>query len=256
MVVNAFKQVIFDASCNYISFLDSDDYVSKNLYKKISSIILTFNPDIVVFGMKSVDINHTEKDIPNNFKGLTGYIGESKYNTFIRQNLISKNTLNDELMHYYKTNKIYKKEMLLSNIEFLNEKVHIFDGYLFSLPVLLDCKSIYFLSEPLYFYRIRDDSAIHNKSLKHIISNHFFYNTIKKIFNKKNYDDRLNIFLLSILLSSINRILDSNVSIAEKVNSLNKLKTFPESKYLFKIINNLAINNDIKNIIRLLTLFN
>lgn len=255
-VVNACKQGVLAASYQYISFLDSDDYVSKSLYEKVASIILEYNPDMVVFGMKSIDVNGVEKEIPINFKGVCGYIGETEYSNAIRQKLISKNKLNDELMHFYKTNKIFRRDMLLRNFDLIDENVYIFDGYLFSLPVLLDCKSIYFLCEPLYSYRIRYNSAIHTKSPQQIISNHYFYNAIEKIFKKKIYDDRLDIFLLSICLSSINRILESNVSLNEKIESFKTLKTFPEIKHLFTVLNSLTVNNDIKNIIKVLELFN
>ena len=116
-VVNACKQGLMATTMEYISFIDADDYISLSYYSQIVDIINKYDPDVISVGMKKIFSDNTSEIILSNFKGFTG-LWSKEYYSLIYENLISAQKLNCELMHFFKTNKIFKREMLIENIQY------------------------------------------------------------------------------------------------------------------------------------------
>ncbi len=156
-------------------------------------------------------------------------------------------------MHYFKTNKIIKKSLLLNNIKYLNNNVKIFDGYLFTIPSLLDAKKVYFLNENLYNYVERINSQINTRKSQQVISNHEFFLTMKKVFFEKQYFDRDKIFATSICLSSLNRVLMSDDDYNIKYKYLKLLRHLKEFDLCLDWVNynRWQLNEHQQNIINL-----
>lgn len=147
---------IESASGDYLSFVDSDDWIALDLFERVMKIFDENDPDIVTFDCNRIN----EK----------GEIYASTEN--IEAGLISSEKAIHELLkgniNNYAVNKVYKK--------------HVFEGVRFpegrawedmaiTYKLLLNCTSVYCYPAKLYFYYTRSDSIskmIDEKALGHI----------------------------------------------------------------------------------------
>lgn len=146
------------ATGDYISFIDSDDWVSLSLYQKFIDSLNSLNSsvDIYLFNAQMHPIKLSLLDI-------------SEKNMF---NIKKWKIQNDKLLYSVDDcsnpfdanmsacNKIYKKSYLDSlNLKF--EENLIFEDKVFHFESFLRTKKIYINNEPLYHYRQHSDSTMH-----------------------------------------------------------------------------------------------
>lgn len=142
------------STCDYISFVDADDWVEPDMYEKLYSKIYDYNYDVVV--------SRTFFDYPDG--RCEGYIGESDRNILIEDNNI-KEQLNLDLDSGV-WNKLYKKSIIIDNNLWFPENLRYEDNYWISIFKLF-AHSIYILEEKFYHYCIRLDSTITGENSPH-----------------------------------------------------------------------------------------
>jgi glycosyltransferase involved in cell wall biosynthesis len=155
------------AKGDYISFVDSDDLISTNLYEKIFNIIEKEKFDIVMFNAGYYN-NKTKKVLNNLFFNISGI--KNHINEF------SKHNYSDFKYLFYGNesvaNKIYKRTYLQDiNLHF--KESSNFEDRLFHFLSFIQANSISVLNERLYLYRINRKNSmnekIYNKNSKLIL---------------------------------------------------------------------------------------
>lgn len=143
------------AKGEYISFVDSDDWVSLTLYKKFVNALNQSDKEFDTYMF-----NYTSYYEKPNINQVVNRNGLDAYNWELKpDNIYTPNDCKDPFSGNMGIwNKIYKKE-LLNNIEF--EENYIFEDQLFHLQTFLDSNSIYINYEVQYFYRQTKISTIH-----------------------------------------------------------------------------------------------
>lgn len=138
------------AEGEWISFVDSDDWINENLFKKFIKALPKFKePDFDIFMFNgsifpdnfilNFDIDDWEGKNPHSFDDC-------------------KNPFEGNLSA---CNKIYNREFLIkNNLTFTPNK--IFEDQLFSTLALILAKGIYITNHVLYWYRQHDDSTMHS----------------------------------------------------------------------------------------------
>ncbi|MCX8074994.1 MAG: glycosyltransferase [Clostridia bacterium] len=128
----------------YITFVDSDDEVDKNYYKKVIEIINNENPDVIVCDIESIN-------------------GDIKFRTHAKNSRISDNRWGcfDISVMPSCCNKIFRKELF-------NEQNKFPIGYNFedlsTVPIImLTAKNIVYIPEMLYKYNIHENSIMHSE---------------------------------------------------------------------------------------------
>ena len=132
----------------YIGFVDSDDYIHEQMYSLLIQAARVNKSAISCCDICTVRDNE-EKSKQSDLK-----------NGFITHDEIVKGFLFDEKIKglmYGIYNKIYKKE-LFKQLRF--EKLSMGEDILFSMQVIQNCTGIYYQNKPLYFYCIRENSAM------------------------------------------------------------------------------------------------
>ena len=171
------------ATGKYILFLDSDDYIDKNLIKTVLSIFKENKVDLVTYGF------YTE---------IYGQKLISNHKTCLLKN---KESIKNNLINLWKThmlynvwNKIYKKEIIDTyNIKFPNYDYG--EDIKFNMDYIEKSESLYNLETPLYYYNRENDNSLTNQYRENLFNikleeqerfiNHFKTFDLKK--EKYNY---------------------------------------------------------------------
>jgi len=158
------KTGIENITAEYVTFLDSDDWIDQNMYSDLMKALITTNSDIAQCGVCEVfedgRIEH-KKDQPN-----TGHI-----ETFGRIDGVLL-ILDDKKWRSYMGNKIYKKR-LFKNIEFPKGRGYGEDFIAHNL--FHNAKQSVYLDMDYYFYLQRNSSITKLVNLSGELKNHRDY---------------------------------------------------------------------------------
>ena len=190
---------IDEAKGKYIVFVDSDDYIDKNLLllcdKKIKE-----DTEVVIFGAKTLN----EK---------TGRLRCGQYSCKKFQNKFLENKLFS--YHTISCNKIYKKEFLLKNgIKFNSTKTG--EDQIVFIKTMLFAKNVEILKHDLYTYRKNRQNALTNTKIKNDLSPLKNFHTIFNFLKMHNFKSSLvNKIQTKYLLKAISWYRKTDISMKE-----------------------------------------
>lgn len=205
----------------YLIFIDSDDWLEKNMIEVLYKNLVLYNSDVIAcdyyFNYENNEIKHNARQnievIDDKHKMLTYLFDDSFYGGYL-------------------WNKLIKKDILKNSKLKFDENVKICEDLLFLSKVINKIKRIVYIpNEALYHYRKRPDSAVNfNYTLKDITKliplKYFLDNNYNCYYKNLNYQ----YFILNCQSIYILK--------KEKINdkkSLKKLK-FERKKYLKKAL--------------------
>lgn len=141
------------AEGEYISFVDSDDFVDINYLKKMVSVALKTDADVVCCNFKWAFEN--KKSIKNYINYKTG-----SYSNIEALNMI----IADTFMQSYLWNKLWKRDLfIISNVKFPNM---YFEDIATSFKLVYYSKKVYIMKDFLYYYNQRSGSILHDFSFE------------------------------------------------------------------------------------------
>ena len=222
------------ASGEYIGYVDSDDFVEKDMYKKLYNKAKENNYDIVVCGNYNVSEDYQNKNID-------AFI--NNYNTDLENIFFGKMAV---------WNKIYKRDILIKNKLEFKEKV-CYEDLAFTLKAIMNSNTFAFIDEPLYDYLIREGSTMNNSNVQRNLEILDAFNDILSYIQhnkKEEYFSKIEFLAIDhIYISAIVRVLKAEADDKVKRETINKLidymnKKFPNYKNN-KYINTLSKNRKI-----------
>lgn len=220
------------AKGEYISFIDSDDYIEIDMLEKMYDNAKLENSDVVICSFYK-------------------HYGKKKNHISINDNLIL-DTISNNNPKLFNTfgpcSKIYKRDLLIkNNIKFM-EKVY-YEDVSFTLKVLTLAKKISFVNEPLYNYIIREGStmnsnnAIRNLDIIIAFDDVIEYFENKKIYNKY-YSEIEYLAIDGVFISATLRVICSSARRKDKIKVINQLR-----KFMFENFKNFKKNKYLKQLI-------
>ena len=222
------------ANGEYIGYVDSDDFVEKDMYKKLYNKAKENNYDIVVCGNYNVSEDYQNKNIDT-------FI--NNYNTDLEKIFFGKMAV---------WNKIYKRDILIKNKLEFKEKVW-YEDLAFTLKAIMDSNTFAFIDEPLYDYLIREGSTMNNSNVQRNLEILDAFNDILSYIKhnkKEEYFSKIEFLAIDhIYISAIVRVLKADADDKVKRKTINKLidymnTSFPNYKNN-KYINTLSKNRKI-----------
>jgi glycosyltransferase involved in cell wall biosynthesis len=155
-------------SGDYIGFVDSDDYVDKTMFEKMYDKAQITHADIIMCDRYDV---FTDRILINRLPISPGIYDDDKLD-IIRQKILPKVT--EHHITNARWNKIYKKDLFLSQIKYCESKSRFFEDRYIIPACMFAANRIVYIDQPLYYYRQR------------LASNHMFaslkiYNSLKEI---------------------------------------------------------------------------
>lgn len=223
--------LVKNATADYISFVDSDDWIEHNMFETLYNLIISEKSDIAVC---SYNLVVGEKII--NRRLFVRRTIKKKEKTFFQQ-WLEDNTIIDHMTW----NKLYKKSLFTSNNIFFPE--HIYHQDLATIPRLIHfCDKISFSDKILYNWRQRNNSTTFSVSRKRINDNYAAFDTLKNFLMDKNlyydYEKEFYNLCFNSIKFNINNIIrsDSDQSIKDEYISI-YLSKFLDMVPIERIIN-------------------
>lgn len=224
------------AKGEYISFIDSDDWVEENMYEQLINLTINNKVSVVESNFKSTNL----KDNKLCLKLPTPYFKKSN------------SSIARYITHLYKEelgvsvcNKIYKTKIIKeNNIRFENYKLTFGEDLLFNLQIMHYVDVILTINKPLYNYYYRNESISNKGDFINLEMTIYMIN--KFIENNKNFVDfESDFYAFSIMVvpfikySVFSKMKDSTSQIKD---GLGILKEINDNELL-----SLVINNSLKN---------
>ncbi len=222
-VSNARNYGLNISSGDYVSFVDSDDYINTKYIENLIKLVITKKAEIVVCGLTEVNGNLKEKisiykDMKEKYKEITyplnieDYLLTFEFNSSCSQ-LISKRIIVD------------------NKIEF-NKNIKYGEDMLFSLECYINSKKTYYLKQFDYYYIRNDNSAMGKKDLTSI--NKFYddnYVTTEIITKKYNFNSALKQLINLKSINVFNGISTSLIKNTKKYSEVKHIIMTQRKKY-------------------------
>lgn len=184
-LVSARKAGVGAATGEYISFVDSDDWIDISAYFNVVQKITEHNADIIVFGHNRVNENKTYKCYENLHDGLYNRIN-------LQEHILA---INDIFYHRIISpvcwNKIIKTSIVKKNISKVDNKTKIGEDAALIFPCAMMAESIYIMSDTLYYYRLRETSMMHEKDVNRYKNVEIVINRLIEALKENNLDKSL-----------------------------------------------------------------
>jgi len=149
-VSNARNEGLKLAKGDYIGFVDSDDFIDKNMFNKLLKAAFETNAEIVECGYIEINVaNNSKKDIN---------VGDAIYSSssqILKKYFMRKNSTS------FVWNKIYKSD-LIKKVNFSDYKYS--EDYLFNVEAILSCRKKVSIDDCLYNYW-RSENSVTYKAL-------------------------------------------------------------------------------------------
>lgn len=213
------------ATGEYVAFVDSDDWVDKEMYKDIYEAAQMYMAEIVFTGLRKVNIKQEVTYMEHPKKQLL-YLNQNIKELIF--DMIASDVTDPIERHIQMSAKvaIYKREILINNnIHFENEKKLISEDLLFNIDSLLHCNSAIVLPVAYYNYFFNDNSISHTHNVNKLQEIEFFYKELKSRYYQltkyEEYNQRVNRLILGYFRSYMKSIVSiKNMSASEKIRIL------------------------------------
>lgn len=166
-LIAARKSGLKTATGEYVCFVDGDDWIAPDMYEKISKSINKYNPDCVITQFLFA---FEDKTIPSDYLLVKEYYNREDIENSIFPTMLFKG-------QYYRFGifpncwtKVFKREILQKHLYDVDNRIRMGEDIAFTYPCLMECQSIAFIDEPLYYYRQNSESmtASYDKNLSEI----------------------------------------------------------------------------------------
>ena len=226
------------ASGEYLSFVDSDDWIDLRMYEEMYSRAKSTEADIVICDMKMTGVNSDLyiKGISFDIKSYS----KKEFKSNIYNELLSNSQFNSM------ANKIYKTKIVKENNIFLDENIYYAEDWLFNMQTIIHTSNIEYINKQFYYYRRGHESS----------SSFYDENTFERtgiwIYRKrKKYADLLNKNkflgvndLFQVTISCIvNEFRRNDIHLNKKIKRVREIINIEESKEMIENINLYSLSN-------------
>lgn len=141
------------AKGTYLGFVDSDDYINKNMYEILYKSIITNSSDITVCDFIRVNENEKYKEDDS----LNDAIVESNYTNI---EVLNEIYCDNGIQFITAWNKLYNRK-LFNRLRYVEGRIH--EDQFMAHKILFLCKKVTYIKKPLYYYIQTSNSIMRSK---------------------------------------------------------------------------------------------
>lgn len=162
------EQAIIDGvnatACEYIGFVDSDDYIEPNMFTELFDCIRQSGADMAFCRYEFVDSNYNfirRRDL-----GMKSGVFDKVDGSFPIKLLPTLK--NRRYITGFRWNKLIARELLVNNIAFKVSGLRVGEDLALVIPAAMSANRIVYTDKCLYHYVQRDNSLIHAHTRRHL----------------------------------------------------------------------------------------
>lgn len=206
------------AKGEYISFIDSDDWVDETMFEEMYDSAKENNSDVVICDMKLV--NKNEEIYITGLNYPIRNLSERAMKEIIFRELLSNSQFNSM------ANKIFRTSIIEENNIRLDKDIYYAEDWLFNVEFFRRSKKISYINKAFYYYRRghESSSSSYNDDTFEKVGL-WIYRMRKEYANEFGLDDRLaSDDLYNVLIHCIiNEFKRSDISFIEKLSKVDNL---------------------------------
>lgn len=177
-LVSARQHGFPQARGEYVTFVDSDDWIDPSMYQKMCGAAKSTGADMVCCGCTAVT---PQKNIARR-----DFCAPGLYDKEALQARVYPRMLYDGSFFHFGIspqfwNKLFRRSLLEKHLFQVPLSVKLGEDALVSYSCLLDADTVCFLEECLYFYRSNVSSITHHMDKKRLSENHMLFDTFDQI---------------------------------------------------------------------------
>lgn len=217
-LMSAWKVGFKEATGEYIGFVDSDDWIDPDMYRKLYDAVKVNRADIALCGWIREGQNKHEKE--------KIYLDTGMYNRSALEETVFPKMLNfGKMLERYispnRVTKLFKRELIEKNFPYYDEGISIGEDLIASFSAILDADSIYVLADFFpYHYRLNEESLMEKLDFNFYKKSLRMNNQFRKIIEEKKieeFDLQLNNDLLSLAFWGIERAVRADAGKKDKL---------------------------------------
>ena len=207
------REGVLAAKGDIITFVDSDDWLERDMYEKLIEVFLKSGCDMLSSGVirDYADAGKQEIAYDGYAEGLYSKLDMQIYPTMLWNYDIS----DIGIVHNLFT-KLYKKDTILPILLNINNDIFYGEDCLICMAYCLKIKKIYILHKAYYHYNIRSDSTCRMPSAELLNNSYLLYTELKKLFmgyiNPQILMGQLKRYILEINKHSLELLFDINLN--------------------------------------------
>ena len=241
-LMSAWKAGVEIATGQYLGFVDSDDWVDRDMYEKMYTKASQYQADIVCCGLIQQSPFHSQRsevDMPG------GLYGEADIVEKIYPSVINNGTYLGRGISPNRVTKLYSAKIVRDNLQYCSEDVVFGEDMLLTFSTILDAKTIYICTNfHPYHYRTNPASitgSYNAESWQGILK----LNThLLKIANEKdvyNFEQQIASDLISLSMIAIGNEFHQNNN-KTSANKLVAIKDICTNEQLVKNLKNIDVS--------------
>ena len=189
---------------DYCMFVDSDDWIAKNLLESLLPLTENGHIDMICYNMESVE---NQKHIPWHHTIPEGKYEQQQLETVWGKMMFDFEEGSPGILQSLYT-KLIKTPLLLESLKSLDPRISMGEDAAVTYIALLHAKRIVITNKSFYFYRIRQGSMCNSKNIDVFSKIYFFQECMQTAFSncKEQYQlqEQLQAYLLLLLRIGIN----------------------------------------------------
>ena len=169
----------------YVAFVDSDDWVSPDMYRKMCQAACDTHADIVVCNYTAV---MPDKEAVVRALFAPGYYDATRLEKEVYPHMIYSGSFFQFGVVPSLCNKLFRRELLQSHLFHVPNDIVIGEDALATYSCMLEASSIYFIDDPLYYYRSTVGSVKRRTvPIERLIENHKLFDTLQSVIDVPSY---------------------------------------------------------------------
>lgn len=207
-LINARKTGVEIAKAEYIGFVDSDDWIERDMYSNLINIQEKFDCDLISSGIYRdyIEEKYTTELVDNFQEGVYSNIPRDIYGTMLYDDKNKTFGIFCTLV-----NKLYRKDILQDVYKDIDTRVFYGEDCLTLFSYIMKISSLYILKKSYYHYNIRNTSMCAFSDERLNTNTYYLYKGLEKEFiNKKEYKyillRQLKKYILGIELHTLDKL--------------------------------------------------
>lgn len=153
-LTSAWKRGSQEATGDYIGYIDSDDYIEKDMFERLYERAVATDADIVCCGLTHLYEDDPQRRWTEQMEFETDSLRKEELKSIVYPTLINDGSFMGRRLQPNRVTKIVKADLVKRNLEMCADEVSIGEDYQFSLCMFLDAQRVEIIRDyfPYYYY--------------------------------------------------------------------------------------------------------